>query len=74
MTDYAVKATTTLLHNAIPDAVEAYPAATPITIARGLVDRMTSDERQVILEQLVSQRVQTCQQVKKPRTPPGECA
>jgi hypothetical protein len=60
----AAKATTDLCYNAIPEAVEAYPAATPIVIARGLVDRLTSDECRLILEQLVAQRVRTCQQVR----------
>lgn len=61
MSDYAVKATTTLLYHDIPEAVEAYPATSPTVIARGLVDRMTSEARRAILEQLVSHRVQTAQ-------------
>jgi hypothetical protein len=62
--DYAVKACTELLYNAIPEAVERHPAATPIVIARGLIDRMTSDECRVILERLVAHRVRTAQQVR----------
>ncbi|CQD10664.1 hypothetical protein BN000_02204 [Mycobacterium europaeum] len=64
MTDYAVKAATTLLYKTIPDAVEDNPAADPLTIARKIVDRQTSDECRVLLEQLVSHRVRTCQQAR----------
>lgn len=65
MTDrYATRATTNLLYQQVPAAVEKYPAATPITVARCLVDRMTSDECRVILEQLLAQRVRTAQQVR----------
>jgi hypothetical protein len=62
--NYAIKATTRLLYETVPEAAEAYPAAEPLVIARGLVDRMTSDEAKVILEQLIAQRVRTAQQVR----------
>lgn len=60
----ATKATTQFLYSDIPDAVEADPAGTPLAIARTLIARLTADERQVILEQLVSHRVQTAQVVR----------
>jgi hypothetical protein len=67
MTDYAAKMATTLLYTDIPQAVDRHPAAAPIAIARGLVDRMTYDEAKVILEQLISHRVETCQKVARNR-------
>ncbi|BBX38924.1 hypothetical protein [Mycobacterium simiae] len=63
--DYAVKAATHFLYTTLPAAVEEDPAAEPLTtIAKRLVTRLTDEECRVLLQQLVSHRVATCQQVR----------
>ncbi len=72
MTDhYAQKACNELLNHAIPEAVEAYALSSPQVIARGLVDRMTSHECRVLLEQLVAERVKGGAGRPLPHPPPG---